>query len=82
MIKVRVSKKSNNENTFRTPLKDLDYIYHPPKIGLPLIILSSTHNSGGIRTSDLQKVEIIENGYLVTTRNSTYLLEVLDDQLH
>lgn len=80
MRKVRVIKKSKNENSFRTPLSDLDYINSKPEEGRGFHIISSTHESGGIFTSDVEKVEDMgDMGFIVYTRFSVYKIEYLED---
>ena len=78
MRKVKVSKKSKNENSFRTPLSDLDYIQNDPIVGLPFFIGSTTHESGGILTSDLEMVENLDDlGFIIYTLNSVYKIEFI-----
>ena len=78
MIKVRVSKQSKNENTFRTPIEELDLIQQKPVKGLPFTIKSSTHDSGGIQTSIVTHVEEIEDkGFIIHTENSKYKIEYI-----
>lgn len=78
MRKVKVSKKSKNENSFRTPLSDLDYIQSNPIIGIPFFIGSTTHESGGILTSDIEMVENLDDlGFIIYTANSVYKIEFI-----
>ena len=76
-MKVKVWKTSNNKNTYRTPLDQLDTLSDTPKEGERLFIGSSTHESGGIVTSVVQFVEKQPNGYIVVTEFSTYHIEIL-----
>ena len=73
-MKVTVEKTSNNDNTFRTPLKDLDGMPQEPVVGKGLFLSSSTHESGGIFTSDVMEVEMKGNVYHIKTKNSTYIV--------
>tara|TARA_Y100000034_G_scaffold136937_2_gene217359 strand:- start:1240 stop:1473 length:234 start_codon:yes stop_codon:yes gene_type:complete len=75
MVKVKVWKTSQNKNSFRTPLGELDYIKEEPKVGKSLFIGSSSHESGGIITSGVLKIETMPQGYIVITENSVYHIE-------
>ena len=76
-MKVKVWKTSNNKNSYRTPLEELDSLPFPPEKGKSLLIGSSTHESGGIMTSIVEFVEKQPNGFIVKTLNSTYHIEIL-----
>lgn len=71
-MKVKVEKVTENDNSFRTPIKELDYMVNIPEKGSSLILQSTTHESGGIITSIVQEVEFKEDYYIVKTLNSTY----------
>ena len=79
MKQVRVTKVSKNDNTFRTPLEEIDGMPVEPMEGKRLFLLSSTFVSGGIVTSPVREVEVSEDGkkYAVRTENSVYHIEVL-----
>lgn len=71
--KVKVYKKSKNENSFRTPIESLDSINSMPIVGQGFLIGSSTHESGGIYTSDVELIESMgEEGFLLYTHYSIY----------
>lgn len=78
-MKVSVTKQSFNDNTYRTPLTDIDGMPNRPEIGKNLLLTSSTHESGGIITSIVNRVqEDFKEGILtVETYNSTYVIKVL-----
>lgn len=76
-MKVRVTKKTKNENTYRTPLNELDGMPHEPIVGHGLLLTSSTHESGGIFTSDVKDFEKYDWGYVINTQTSTYKIEVM-----
>jgi len=76
-MKVKVTKKSKNENTFRTDVDQLDGMPREPKVDYGLLLTSSTHESGGIFTSDVKEVEKHDWGYLVKTKFSEYKIEVI-----
>lgn len=75
-MKVRVFKSSGNKNTFRTPLSELDSMPSAPEVGKPLLLASSTHESGGIMTSIVESIEKEQSSYIVRTKNSSYLIEI------
>lgn len=79
-MKVKVWKTSNNQNSYSTPLNELDRLPKPPVKGERLLIESSTHSSGGIVTSVVQFVEKQPNGYIVATEFSTYHIEILPSE--
>lgn len=81
-MKVKVWKTSNNKTNYRTPLEDLDGLPEEPQEGKRLFISSSTHESGGIITSEVKFVEKQPNGYIVVTENSTYHIEILPETTH
>lgn len=78
MRKVKVYKKSKNQNSFRTPIDQLDGINSKPIVGQGFFISSSLHESGGIFTSDVEKVEESHLGYIIYTNNSIYKIEFSD----
>jgi hypothetical protein len=79
-IKIIVSKKSKNENSYRTPIKELDFIEGKPIKGQGFFIGSSSHESGGIFTSDIEMIEEIKDkGYILYTRFSIYKIEFLKE---
>lgn len=78
-MKVKVSKISDNENTFSTPLETLDYLPEPPVIGRGLIIGSSS-GPGGIRTSTVTEYKETSEEYLVHTRNSIYHIKKIKEE--
>lgn len=77
MQKVKVWKTSNNQNSYRTPLDQLDELPQPPEEGTRLVIGSSTHDSGGIVTSVVKFIEKQPKGYIVVTEFSTYHIEFI-----
>ena len=79
-IKVVVSKKSKNENSYRTPIKELDFIENKPVEGQGFFIGSSIHESGGILTSNIEKIEDMGDlGFIIYTRFSIYKIEFLKE---
>lgn len=79
-MKITVEKKSNNANTFRTPLDQVDKLFKAPVVGECMILQSSTFESGGIMTSKVLEVEVLPDGYEVKTMNSTYFITVIKEQ--
>lgn len=75
-MKVTVSKMTTNDNTYRTPLSDIDGMPYEPEEGKSLLLTSSTHESGGIFTSVVERVEKTDEGYIVDTMNSVYVIHV------
>lgn len=75
-MKVLVEKMSNNKNTYRTPLEFIDRMPNFPKEGYPLVLQSSSHESGGIITSVVKKVSKKDNLIVVETLNSAYLITI------
>jgi len=80
-MKVKVEKISHNENTYRTPLMDLDQMRDSPQVGRRLLLESSVHESGGILTSEVVDILKTENGFEVKTLFSTYIITVLGGNL-
>lgn len=76
-MKVRVIKKSQNENSYRTPLEQIDGMPNKPIVGSGLLLTSSVHESGGIFTSNVDSFEEHDWGYLVKTKFSEYKIEVV-----
>jgi hypothetical protein len=71
MKEIKVEKISNNENKFKTKLKDLKYLPSEPEAGQRLLLLGDDNK--GIVTSLVKSVTILgETGYLVKTENSEY----------
>ena len=79
-MKISVEKQSNNQNTYRTPLAQIDSMQKFPTVGDCLVLQSSTFESGGIMTSKVLDVKPTDDGFAVKTRNSTYLIKVLKEQ--
>lgn len=77
MAKIKVTKISKNDNTFRTPLDEVDGMPHEPVVGFGLLLTSSTFESGGIFTSNVTNVDKHDWGYTVHTKNSEYKIEVI-----
>lgn len=79
-MKISVEKLSNNSNTYRTPLEQIDSMRRAPQVGEFLVLESSTFESGGIMTSKVLEVKPTDDGFEVKTANSTYLIKVLKEQ--
>lgn len=75
IIKVKIKKLSKNDNTYRTPVGELDGIVGEPKIGHRLVMTSSTHESGGVMTSVVEDVQQDETGWTIKTEFSTYRID-------
>ena len=71
-MKVSVVKSSKNKNSYRTPVEQLDGMPHDPVVGNRLLLTSSTHESGGIATSEVQEIEKKDWGYIIKTEFSVY----------
>lgn len=80
MRKAKVTKLSNNKNSYRTPLKDIDHIKGEPVVGESFFLLSSTHESGGIYTSHVKEVVEKDYGFDLHTENSIYKVELQEEQ--
>lgn len=76
-MKCKVYKISENDNTFRTPLEEIDTINFLPREGHRLHLGSSTHESGGIITSVVVSVKEVPEGLEVETTNSLYLINLI-----
>lgn len=76
-MKIKVWKTSANKTDYRTPLADLDGMPEAPVEGKRLLLTSSTNESGGILTSEVQFIEKQPNGYIVVTENSHYHIEII-----
>lgn len=70
--KVKVKKLSNNKNSYRTGVEELDGMVGEPKVGHRLTLTSSTHESGGIMTSVIKEVDSDELGWTIKTEFSEY----------
>lgn len=80
-MRVKVTKTTKNDNTYRTPLDQLDGMPFKPEVGKRLLLTSSTFESGGIVTSIVKHVEHLTQGtYMVDTENSSYHIEELGDE--
>jgi hypothetical protein len=79
-MKISIEKQSNNQNTYRTPLEQIDSMQKEPTVGECLVLESSTFESGGIMTSKVLDVKSTDDGFEVKTLNSTYLIKVLKEQ--
>lgn len=79
-MKVSVTKSSNNKVNYRTPLEEIDGMPEKPQIGRRLLLTSSTFESGGILTSEVQDVEESEEGFIVRTEFSTYVVTIVKEQ--
>lgn len=77
-MKCKVFKISANDNTFRTPLEEIDTINFLPREGQRLHLGSSTHESGGIITSVVRAVKAVPGGFEIETDNSLYLINLID----
>lgn len=78
-MKVKVEKLSNNDNSFRTPLDQIDGMPKLPEAGERLLLTSSSFESGGISTSEVKSVEESEDGWVVKTEFSTYLIKEIKE---
>jgi hypothetical protein len=79
-MKVKVTKLSKNDNSYRTPLYMLDGMPDGPKVGQRLLFTSSTHESGGIITSLVKNIEALDDNTLVIdTEFSVYQVELLEE---
>lgn len=76
-MKVSVTKSSNNQSTYRTPLEQIDEMPEKPKIGCRLKLISTTFESGGIITSEVQDVEETSDGFIATTEFSVYVITII-----
>ena len=79
-MKVKVQKMTTNLNTYRTPLREIDELPFEPKVGAPLMLMSSTHESGGIITSPVEHFQNTDTGYIVETKNSVYIVDIDDEE--
>jgi hypothetical protein len=79
-MKIKAQKLTTNLNTYRTPLEDLDELPFEPIVGAPLMLMSSVHESGGIVTSPVEDVQVTDTGYIVETKNSVYILDLVDEE--
>lgn len=79
-MRAEISKLSKNETQvdYILPLKGF---CSEPVIGLPFVIVAEDMRiyGGGIRTSIVESVETIRNGWVIYTKNSTYKLIKLED---
>lgn len=78
-LKVKVTKSSKNDNSFRTPLSHLDGMPLLPEKGKNLFLTSSTHESGGIVTSEVKDFTVEDNVYKINTEFSTYIVEIVSE---
>lgn len=78
-MRVKVSKISNNINTFKTELEKLNNMPFEPVVGKCLVLNSTQEMFQGISTS--QVVEYTENAeqFIVKTCNSTYQIDKVVD---
>jgi hypothetical protein len=51
----------------------------PPEKGKRLFLISSTHKSGGIVTSEVQDFTVEDNMYKINTEFSTYIVEIISE---
>lgn len=70
-MKVKVEKVSKNENTFVSKLENLDHMPTLPTVGQSLLLLG-TEFPEGIRTSCIEEISEIDDGWIVKTMNSEY----------
>lgn len=78
-MKISVEKITNNNNTYRTPLSQIDHMKKAPKVGESMTLESSTFESGGIMTSIVTEVTLTQEGFEVKTLNSSYLIKVIKE---
>ncbi len=78
-MKISVEKITNNENTYRTPLDKIDRLQKEPRVGESMTLESSTFESGGIMTSIVLDVIKVEDGYVVKTMKSTYIIKIIKE---
>ena len=76
-MKIKAWKASSNKGNYRTPLDEVDGMPEAPVEGKRLLLTSSTHDSGGILTSEVKFIETQPNGYIIVTENSRYHIEVM-----
>ena len=79
MINVKVEKLSRNNNSYRTPVHELDLMPMEPIIGRHLTLGSSTHETNGISTSIVNKIENTDDGWIVHTKFSTYKITRIEE---
>lgn len=78
---VRISKLSSNKNTFETKLPLEGYEVLPPSMNYPYMVATDEGATGGLRTSIVKSVEVIEDGLILNTLNSVYKVEVLQENV-
>lgn len=79
-MKVKVRSLFKPTKTFRTPIDQLDSMPTQPSIGRKLFLGSSTFESGGIFTSEVQDWNRIGNVIYVQTCNTVYEITLLVDE--
>ena len=78
-MKVKVSKISDNVNTFSTELEKLNNMPFVPAIGKCLVLNSTQEMFQGISTSTVVEYTENKDQFIVKTRNSTYQIDKVVD---
>jgi len=84
MIRAKAMKVSDNEDTYNTDLRQVNFIRDLPKKGEPMYLLTGKM-SGGIHTSLVEEINWsrskYETRYEFATINSTYVVLIDNDDL-
>lgn len=78
-MKVKIDKLSKNKNTFDTKLPLIGQAPIKPEKDKTFWVIDEDSEYGGLRTSLIQKVETTEDGWVLTTLNSIYKVEILEN---